>query len=162
MMIAILTVGGLFATWSTDNSTPTADAGEPPVQIGSTPAAELPIASPAQSPVNARPAPFASDDRGFIDSAARCGGAAPAHAIGRTQGSLVVICGSDPGQYEYLGVRLSDAAVLRTHAQTDSTRSFLAQKSGVVYAVSPTELRVTSGDTVIKREPMIEYREVSQ
>jgi len=71
-----------------------------------------------------------------------------------------VICGEQAGQYEYLGVRLSDAAVLRTKAQTDSTRSFLAQRAGVLYAVSPTELKVTAGTTVIKQEPMIEYREV--
>ena len=69
----------------------------------------------------------------------------PAYAIGRTPGSLVVICGEQAGQYEYLGVRLSDAAVLRTNAQTDSARSFLAQKAGVLYAVSPTELKVTAG-----------------
>lgn len=63
------------------------------------------------------------------------------------------------GRYEYLGVRLSDAAVLRTDAETNSARGFLAQKSGVLYAVSPLELTVTLGNTVIKHEPMIEYRE---
>jgi hypothetical protein len=31
-----------------------------------------------------------------------------------------------------------------------------------VYSVSPTELKVTTGDTVIKREPMVEYREVAR
>lgn len=55
---------------------------------------------------------------------------------------------------------MSDAAVLRTDARTDSTRTFVAQKAGVLYAVSPTELKVTAGETVIKQEPMIEYREV--
>ena len=49
------------------------------------------------------------------------------------------------GRYEYLGVRLSEAAVMRTNAQTASTRSFLAQKASVLYATSPTELKVTSG-----------------
>ena len=57
-------------------------------------------------------------------------------------------------------MRLSDDAVLRTDAETISARGFLAQKSGVVYAVSPTELKVTTGNTVIKQEPMLEYREV--
>jgi hypothetical protein len=50
--------------------------------------------------------------------------------------------------------------VLRTAAETDSVRGFLAQNADVVYAVSPTELNVTAGSTVIKQEPMIEYREV--
>ncbi len=72
---------------------------------------------------------------------------------------VVVICGEQAGRYEYLGVRLSDAAVLRAKAQSATTRSYLAQKAGVLSAVYPTELKVTSGDTVIKREPMISYRE---
>lgn len=50
--------------------------------------------------------------------------------------------------------------MLRTNAQTDSARGFLAQKAAVLYTVSPAELKVTAGGTVIKREPMIEYREV--
>lgn len=104
--------------------------------------------------------PFGSDDKGFLHSSARCQRSQSAFAIGRTSGSLVVICGEQEGRFEYLGVRLSDAALLRTVAETDSPRGFLAQKAGVVYAVSPTELKVTSGGTVIKQEPMLEYREV--
>jgi nitrate reductase beta subunit len=73
-----------------------------------------------------------------------------------------VICGEHTGQFTYLGVRLSDAAMLRTAAATDSTRGFLAQKAGVLYAVSPSELKVTAGRTVIKQEAMIEYREVAR
>ena len=52
--------------------------------------------------------------------------------------------------------------MLRTNAETDSARGFLAQKAGVVYAVSPTELKVTTGNTILKQEPMIEYRQVSR
>lgn len=71
--------------------------------------------------------------------------------------SVVVICAGDNG-YEYLGVRLSDDAVMRTAAETTSSRGFLARTAGVTYAVSPTELLVTAGTTVIKQERMIEYR----
>ena len=92
----------------------------------------------------------------------RCGGSQPAFAIGRTIGSLVVICGEQTGPYEYLGVRLSDAAMLRTAASTNSTHGFLARRAGVLYAVSPRELKVTAGSTVIKQEPMIEYRELAR
>jgi hypothetical protein len=155
--IAVLACAGSVATRATEGSVPVADrlipseparVPKPPNDVGQA------------APLTATPAPFPSDDRGFIDSSARCHGSQPAYAIGRTPGSLVVICGEQAGQYEYLGVRLSDAAVLRTKAQTDSTRSFLAQRAGVLYAVSPTELKVTAGSTVIKQEPMIEYREV--
>jgi hypothetical protein len=32
----------------------------------------------------------------------------------------------------------------------------------VLYAVFPRELKVTAGSTVIKQEPMIEYRELAR
>jgi hypothetical protein len=72
---------------------------------------------------------------------------------------------NSPRRYTYLDVRLSDAAVLRTTASTTSTgsaRGFLARRAGVLYAVNRSELRVTAGSTVIKREPMIEYRDVAR
>ena len=160
VLVAFLACAGLIAKWATDDSVPVADAGPSPSEA-------VPVEQPAGNvgeaeSMTAAPTPFPSDDRGFIDSSARCRGRQPAYAIGRTPGSLVVICGEETGRYEYLGVRLSDAAVLRTAAQTDSARSFLARKSGVLYAVSPTELKVTSGGEVIKQEPMIEYREVAR
>lgn len=52
--------------------------------------------------------------------------------------------------------------MLRANAQTDAARGFFAKKAGVLYAVYPAELKVTAGSTVIKREPMIEYRELSR
>ena len=79
--------------------------------------------------------------------------------MGRTPGSLVVICADRAGGYEYRGVRCSDGAVLTTSAQTDRARGFLARKDSVTYAVSPTELVVSAGGAVIKQEPMIDYRE---
>ncbi len=159
LVIAVLACAGSVATRATEGSVPVDDR---PLPSDAVPVKRPPIDGGEAVPVTAAPAPFPSDDRGFIDSSARCHGSQPAYAIGRTPSSLVVICGEETGRYEYLGVRLSDAAVLRTAAQTDSARSFLARKSGVLYAVSPTELKVTSGDTVIKQEPMIEYREVAR
>jgi hypothetical protein len=160
LMIAALVITGLFANGVTEDSMPIADAGQSPGASENRPVERSLEDVPEAAPLNTPPAPFPSDDRGFIDSSARCGASQPAYAIGRTKGSLVVICGQRTGQFEYLGVRLSDAAVLRTYAHTNSTRTFLAQKAGVLYAVSSAELKVTSGDIVIKREPMIEYREV--
>jgi hypothetical protein len=148
----VLAFAGLMAGPPTDEPVP--NVGLPPAPVHAAPAKPPPVeATPVEPPV-----PFASDDQGFIDSSARCQGSQPAFAIGRTQGSLVVICGEPAGRYEYLGIRLSDAAMLRTDAETDSARGFLAQRAGVVYSVSPTELKVTTGNTVLKREPMIEYR----
>lgn len=141
-----------MAKWATKDSVPVAGARQPPSPASTTPSDAPPASHPA--------VPYPTDQSGFVNSDARCEGTQHALAIGRTQGSLVVICAQKNGQYEYLGVRLSDAAVLRTAAQTTSARGFLAQNASVVYAVSPTELVVRAGDTVIKQEPMIEYREL--
>ena len=143
-------------------------AGEAPMAAGDISAP--PAAANARPPTSAlseripapppsrTPALFATDDRGFVNSTARCGGAQTAVAVGRTEQSFVVICGTPTGRFEYLGVRLRDDAVLRTAAEGTSTNGFLARNSGTVYSVSPTELRVTAGGAVIKREPMLEFR----
>ena len=160
MLVIVLACGVLIAEWATEDSVPVASATRPTPPPRSAPTQESPNETRGDSRLKAPPAPFPSDDKGFIDSSARCQGTQPAFAIGRTVGSLVVICGEQNGQYEYLGVRLRDAAMLRANAETDAARGFLAQKAGVLYAVSPAELKVTTGSTVIKREPMIECREV--
>jgi hypothetical protein len=165
VLVAVLGFGGLIAVGATGDSIPVADPRLPSPISNVRPTTQSPNVFRGSSPVTTAPAPFAYDDSGFINSAARCQGSQPASAIGRTAGSLVVICGEQPGRYTYLGVRLSDAAMLRTTASATSTgsaRGFLARRAGVLYAVNRNELRVTAGSTVIKREPMIEYREVAR
>lgn len=152
VLVVVLAFVGLLTNRTTGE--PVAGAVHPPPPFEGAP----PQTPRPQPPPGPSPARFVSDDKGFVDSSARCQGTQQALAIGRTPGSLIVICGERAGQYEYLGVRLSDDAVLRTNAETDSARGFLAQRAGVVYAVSPAELKVTAGSTVIKREPMIDYR----
>jgi hypothetical protein len=71
----------------------------------------------------------------------------------------VVICGDRDGRFGYLGVRLSDDAVLKTAARRTPTHEFIAQNATVTYSISATELRVTEGGAVLKQEPMIDYRE---
>ncbi|MEN3224826.1 hypothetical protein [Mycolicibacterium porcinum] len=105
-------------------------------------------------------ATFAADGSGFVDSAARCRDTQTARAIGRTDASLVVICLDRTGRLEYHGVRLSDKAALAASADVTPGRRFVARNYQVNYAVSPTELLVTSGSSVLKREPMVEYREI--
>ncbi len=105
-------------------------------------------------------ATFAFDGSGFVDSQARCRDTQTARAIGRTEGSLVVICLDRTGRLEYHGVRLSDRAALAASADLTPGRKFVARNFQANYAVSPTELLVTSGSAVLKREPMVEYREI--
>ena len=70
----------------------------------------------------------------------------------------MVICGDSDGRYGYLGLRLSDDAVLKTPARSTPTHEFIAQNASVTYSISPAELRVTASGAVIKQEPMIDYR----
>lgn len=119
-----------------------------------------PRTRPAEQASTAAVSPFAFDQSGFIGFGARCRDTQTARAIGRTAGSLVVICLDRAGRFEYHGVRLTDEAALAATAQSSPDRKFVARNHSVSYAVSPTELLVTSGNTVIKREPMVEYREI--
>jgi hypothetical protein len=103
--------------------------------------------------------PDDSDDRGFLNSSARCEGSLTAVAIARTQASLVTICTDQKGNYTYRGVRLSDGAALNVSAESTGGREFIARGDGVTYSLSTQQLVITAGDTVIRREPVIEYRE---
>ena len=137
---------------------PVADAGQSPSVTAAVPIQPVP-SEPAGPPAASEPRDlFATDDKGFVNSGARCDGKQTAAAIGRTERSVVVICVGDHGRYEYLGVRLSDNAILRTAAETTPTRGFLARTASATYAVSPSELLVTAGAMVVKKERMLEYR----
>ena len=109
------------------------------------------------TPTQQSQAPFATDEHGFINSSARCDDTQIADAVGRTDRSLVVICVASDGKYEYRGVRLSDNAGLRVAAEPTAEGGFVARNEGVTYAVSPTQLLVTSGETVLFRESMTEF-----
>jgi len=151
--VLVVSVGALVK-WATHQPVSLPNA-RPSTPVAPSPS--QPTGAPLLPPV-AAPDPFAVDDMGFVNSGARCGGTQTAIATGRTPGSLVVICGDRDGRYGYLGLRLSDDAVLKTSARTTPTHEFVAQNESVTYSISPAELRVTVGGAVIKQEPMIDYR----
>jgi hypothetical protein len=164
-MIALLAASALIAgslvNWAGETRVPAIDIAQPPMAAPSVPAV-VPFSEPPPPPAPREPTALPdTDDKGFVHSTARCQGTQTAVALGRTARSHVVICGDTAGRYEYLGVRLSDDAVLKTAAETAPTRGFIARHAGVVYAVTATELLVTTGDTVIKREPMLEFRDIN-
>jgi hypothetical protein len=158
---AFVLVAGVLVKSAATHSVPVASPPEPSRPTAAPTQPERP-ADPIAPPIAAAAAPFTVDDKGFVDSSARCEATQTAVAIARTPGSLVVICSDRSGQYGYRGVRLSDDAVLTTAARATPTHEFVAQNSTVTYALSPTGLLVTTGETVIKQEPMIEYREPSR
>ena len=147
VLAALTLFAGIGEKWFADKSLPPARA------------VPAPTANSASSTRPHPPAPFATDDAGFVNSPARCDGTQTALALGRTGRSVVVICADQHGDYDYRGVRISDGALLKVPAQATADGGYLAENEGVTYAVSSTQLLVTSGQTVISREPMIEYRQ---
>lgn len=101
---------------------------------------------------------IAIDDRGFVDSEARCEAPAVAVAFGRTETALVAICEKN-GRYEYRGIRMRDEALLAAPAVEDGDDVFSAENDGVTYRFSAKELEVSSGNRVIHAEPMVAYVE---
>lgn len=117
--------------------------------------ANPPAPSAVEPPVNS---PYPTDAGGFVGTAARCEGALRGVAFVRTQGSLVAICTDSAGGYRYHGVRLRDGAPLTLPAEIGAPREFVAHNDGVTYALSPTELVIADGDTVVRRETVLESR----
>ena len=118
------------------------------------------VASPAPLPAaSAAPAEPTSDELGYVGSAARCDATQTLMAYGRTSRALVVICVDPDGQLEYRGVRISDQAALSMAAARASSGTIIATNDGVTYAVSPTMLLVSEGDTVLYRDSWADFHQ---
>ncbi len=100
----------------------------------------------------------ATDDRGFVDSTARCAAPDSAVAFGRTTSSRVAICVDPDGRYEYRGVRVRDGSKLVTSAKPSGDGGFVAENDGVTYSVTASSLVVAVGERVIRDEPMIDFQ----
>ena len=97
----------------------------------------------------------ATDDQGFVDSTARCTAPNVAVVFGNTANSRVAICKTAGGQYEYRGVRVSDGAALILPASQSGDGQFIADNQGIRYTVTSRSLGITSGNQVIRDEPMV-------
>jgi hypothetical protein len=107
--------------------------------------------------VDAQSDSFPTDDRGFIDSEARCEEPSVAVAFGRTERALVAICMED-GEYEYRGVRLRDDAELVIPAKRSDGAGFVAENDGVTYWVTAKSLVVSVGERVLRDDAMIDFK----
>jgi hypothetical protein len=96
-----------------------------------------------------------ADDRGYIESTARCASPSEAVVFGSTKTSRVAICVSD-GEYEYRGVRLSDGAKLIVPA-SQTTDGYTAENDGITYWVTEDSLVVSAGTRVIRDETMVDF-----
>ncbi|WP_179472063.1 hypothetical protein [Mycolicibacterium vinylchloridicum] len=115
----------------------------------------------ATTTTSGAPASYEADSRGYVDTLARCDENQTLMAYGRTTKSLVVICVNRDGGLEYRGVRLSDNAPLHLPITRTSDGTLVASNDGVTYAVSPTQILVSSGDDVIYKDSWIEFKEAS-
>jgi hypothetical protein len=161
---SIATVGVVvmvLLTSTTNDTRPAAGTGtrSPTPVPNSTVAQPKPVTGRTAQPSAPVPAPaIAMDNRGFVNSKARCEGTQSAVAIGRTKRSLVVVCKSPNGTYEYNGVRLSDGAAVTLKDVRVTPGGFEAHNDGATYAVSSKELVATSGGAILARDAMVEYR----
>ncbi|TPG34748.1 hypothetical protein EAH80_14135 [Mycobacterium hodleri] len=102
-------------------------------------------------------APPVSDNRGYVDSTARCAPPSKAVAFGSTSGSRVAICKDDTsGQYQYRGVRVSDGARLILAAKS-TDRGYVAENDGITYTVTSSALVISSGGEEIRSESMVDF-----
>jgi hypothetical protein len=112
------------------------------------------------SKAGAEPGALQTDDRGFINTAARCDTPKSAIAVGRTQQSLVAICVDGRGHYEYRGVRIKDNSGLNVPNAVTLDGKYVAKNADFTYVFSAKELMILQGwGWVIRKEPMVAFME---
>jgi hypothetical protein len=112
------------------------------------------------SKAGAEPGALQTDDRGFIDTAARCDAPRSAVALGRTEQSLVAICVDGSGDYEYRGMQVKDTHALKVPGAVMLGSKYVARNTDFTYIFSAKELLILQGwGWVIRKEPMVAFVE---
>ena len=118
------------------------------------------VAANLLSKAGAEPGSLQTDDRGFIDKAARCDAPRSAVALGRTERSLVAICVDSSGHYEYRGMRVKDSYALNVPGAVMQDGKYVARNADFAYIFSAKELMILQGwGWVIRQEPMVAFVE---
>ncbi|MBX5485394.1 MAG: hypothetical protein DIU75_014610 [Mycolicibacterium hassiacum] len=97
-----------------------------------------------------------SDDRGYVDSTARCAAPNKPVLFGSTANSRVAICETPRGGLEYRGVRIRDGARLIVTATRAGDGTFVAKHDGVTYTVDQDALLIEAGGRVLRTEKMLD------
>jgi hypothetical protein len=123
--------------------------------------ASLAVAVTASSALLANAMPLAvaaptSDGQGYINSTARCSTQDTTVVFGSTDASRVAICKTSGDGYEYRGVRVRDGARLIVPAK-QSGDAFIAENGEVEYMVTAKSVVVSTGNKVIREEPMTDF-----
>src|SRR4029078_4072170 len=115
------------------------------------------------SNARAEPGALQTDDRGFIDMAARCDATKSAVALGRTEQSIVAICVDGNGHYEYRGMRVKDDYALHVPGAVMVGGKYVARNTDFSYILSETEMTILQGGGWrIRKEPMVAFIEPRQ
>ena len=135
------------------------DRTRPAVMVGvaATAAAVALLPTAAAEPTTSYP----TDDRGYVNTAAHCDDGQTLVEFGRTERALVAICIGPDAQMEYRGVRLSDQAGLTMDATRSADGTITATNDGVSYVLTPQVLLVSESDTVLYRDPWVEFHQPS-
>jgi hypothetical protein len=163
VLAAVGLVVGVSVTSGSSDTLPVAQAAPTTLTTATTTATTTASATATTSTtsMSAAPASYQADSHGYVDTLARCDDNQTLMAYGRTSKSLVVICVNRDGGLEYRGVRLSDNAPLHLPITRSNDGRLIASNDGVTYAVSPTQILVSSGDDVIYKDSWIEFKEAS-
>ena len=112
------------------------------------------------SRAHAEPGALQTDDRGFIDTAARCDTSKSAVAAGRTEQSLIAICVDPRGHFEYRGMRLEDSSEIKIPRAVMQDGKYVAHNADITYVFSAKELMILQGwGWVVRKEPMVAFVE---
>ena len=157
VLASIATLGIVFGMLHSADEEP-AQTQSLPAQPNTVPKQVVAPAKPTTVAPPPKPAGLAMDDHGFIDSTARCNARQHAVAIAHTTRSAMVICRAADGTYEYTGTRLQDGAFLRLDDVRVIPAGFEARNDGTTYRLSATELVVITGEDLLSRDAIVEYR----
>jgi hypothetical protein len=160
VLAAVGLVVGVTVTTGASDTLPAAQAA-PTTSPSASATATTSATTSATTTTSGAPVSYQADSHGYVDTGARCDENQTLMAYGRTSKSLVVICVNHDGGLEYRGVRLSDNAPLHLPITRSSDGTLVASNDGVTYAVSPTQILVSSGDDVIYKDSWIEFKEAS-
>lgn len=152
-LLAMTGFGAVVATVVTVGMTAPAEGGPLLPSAGAAPDSS----STATTTSGSAATTLQSDAGGYAGTEAYCPSGEVSVAHGRTARSMVVICSDSDGALQYRGVRISDGALLLATAKSLGGGSYKAVNEGVVYTVTPGELKVTSGGSVIYRDDWSEF-----
>lgn len=162
VVAAVGLVVGVTVTSGSSDALPVAQAAPTTSTTASTAtSATATTSATVTTTTSGAPTSFQADSKGYVNTGARCDENQTLMAYGRTAKSLVVICVNADGGLEYRGVRLSDNAPLHLPITRTSDGTLIASNDGVTYAVSPTQILVSSGSEVIYKDSWIEFKEAS-